>query len=76
MKKRPIQERIGDAVRQRRKDAEYSQEDFADHIGMSRAYYGVLERGGKDLRASTIERICAGLKVSMWELIRDAESLR
>lgn len=75
MKKRLIQERIGDAVRARRKAAEYSQEDFADHIGMSRAYYGVLERGGKDFRASTIERICIGLKIPMWELIRDAEKL-
>ncbi len=75
MKKRLIQERIGDAIRAHRKAAEYSQEDFADRIGMSRAYYGVLERGGKDFRASTIERICTGLKISMSELIRDAESL-
>lgn len=75
MKRRLIQERIGEAIRKRRKAAKYSQEDFADHIDMSRAYYGELERGRKDFRASTIERICAGLKVSMWEVIRDAESL-
>lgn len=75
MKRRLIQERIGEALRKRREAANYTQEDFADHIDMNRGYYGQLERGKKDFRASTIERVCAGLKISMWELIRDAEAL-
>jgi transcriptional regulator with XRE-family HTH domain len=75
MKRRPIKQRIGEAVRKRREAGTYNQEEFADHIGMHRAYYGELERGKKDLRLSTLERVCAGLEVPMCEVIRDAEAL-
>jgi transcriptional regulator with XRE-family HTH domain len=75
MKRRPIQQRIGEAVRRRREAAAFNQEAFADHIEMHRAYYGELERGKKDLRMSTLERVCAGLKVSVWEILKEAEAL-
>jgi transcriptional regulator with XRE-family HTH domain len=75
MKRRPIQQRIGEAVRARREAGPYNQEEFADHIEMHRAYYGELERGKKDLRLSTLERVCAGLGVPIWEIVRDAEGL-
>ncbi|MEJ1962253.1 MAG: helix-turn-helix transcriptional regulator [Gammaproteobacteria bacterium] len=75
MKRRPIQERIGEAIRNRRKAGKFSQEDFADHIDMNRGYYGELERGKKDLRISTLERVGAGLGVSLRDLVGDAESL-
>jgi transcriptional regulator with XRE-family HTH domain len=74
MKRRPLQQRIGDAVRKRREGQNYSQEGFADHIRMHRAYYGAIERGEKNLQLSTLERVCAGLNVAMWEVLRDAES--
>jgi transcriptional regulator with XRE-family HTH domain len=74
MKRRPLQERIGDALRKRREAQGYSQEAFADRIRMHRAYYGAIERGKKNLQLSTIERVCAGLEAPMWEVIRDAES--
>jgi transcriptional regulator with XRE-family HTH domain len=73
MKGRPIQKRIGDAIRKRREALPMSQEAFADSIRMHRAYYGALERGEKNLQLSTLERVCAGLKVSMAEVIRAAE---
>ena len=75
MKRRPIQHRIGEAVRRRREAGPYNQEEFADHIEMHRAYYGELERGKKDLRVSTLERVCEGLGVSMWEILKDADGL-
>lgn len=75
MKRRPIQQRIGEAVRKHREAGDYNQEEFADHIEMHRAYYGELERGKKDLRVSTLERVCAGLGVPMWMILRDAEGL-
>jgi transcriptional regulator with XRE-family HTH domain len=76
MKHRPIQQRIGEAIRKRRESAgKYNQEEFADHIQMHRAYYGELERGKKDLRVSTLERVCFGLGISMRDLMGDAESL-
>lgn len=74
MKRRPLQQRIGDALRKRREGQNYSQEGFADHIRMHRAYYGAIERGEKNLQLSTLERVCSGLNVAMWEILRDAES--
>jgi transcriptional regulator with XRE-family HTH domain len=74
MKVRPLQKRIGDALRKRREARGMSQEAFADQIKMHRAYYGALERGEKNLQLSTLERVCTGLQVSMWEVLRDAES--
>ena len=74
MKRRPIQQRLGEAIRNRRQASKCSQEDFADRIDMNRGYYGELERGKKDLRASTLERVCDGLGVPIWEVMRDAEA--
>jgi transcriptional regulator with XRE-family HTH domain len=69
---RTLQQRVGDAIRRRRKRLGYSQEAFADCINMHRAYYGALERGEKNLQLSTLERVTEGLKVPLWEVIRDA----
>ena len=74
MKRRTLQQRLGDAIRSRREGQNYSQEGFADHIRMHRAYYGAIERGEKNLQISTIERVCAGLSVPVSEIFRDAES--
>ena len=74
MKSRPIQKRIGEAVREHRAAMGLSQEAFADKIRMHRAYYGALERGEKNLQLSTLERVCSGLGISMWEIIKDADS--
>jgi transcriptional regulator with XRE-family HTH domain len=73
MKGRSFQKRIGDALRKHRESLGISQEAFADKIRMHRAYYGALERGEKNLQLSTLERVCVGLNVRIWEVIRDAE---
>src|SRR6185437_11414278 len=52
---------------------ENRQEGFSDHIEMHRAYYGRIERGGKDFQISTLERIAAGLGEPVWALVREAE---
>ncbi len=72
MQNRTLQQRVGDVIRRRRKRLGYSQEAFADCIHMHRAYYGALERGEKNLQLSTLERVSAGLRVPLWEVIRDA----
>ena len=71
----PLQVRVGAAIRRRREARNFSQEGFADYVKMHRAYYGALERGKKNLQLSTLERVCAGLEVPIWEVIREAESL-
>lgn len=73
MKRRSLQERIGLALRRHREALEYTQEGFADHIEMHRAYYGALENGKKNLQLTTLERVCVGLEVSIWEILKEAE---
>ncbi len=74
MKKRSFQIRIGEAIRKRREGGPRNQEEFADHIEMHRAYYGEIERGKKDIRMTTLLRVCEGLNCPVWEVIREAES--
>lgn len=75
MKRRPLQIRIGEAVRKRREALAMSQEAFADKIHMHRAYYGALERGEKNLQLSTLEKVCEGLQSPMSQVILDAERI-
>jgi len=72
--RQPIHKRISGAVRKHREALGISQEAFADRIEMHRAYYGAIERGKKDFRLSTLERVCEGLNVQMSDLIRDADA--
>lgn len=65
--------RLGKALRERREAADFSQEGFADHIGMHRTYYSAIERGEKNVRLDTLARVCDGLNTSMWEVLRQAE---
>jgi transcriptional regulator with XRE-family HTH domain len=62
-------------IRKHREAQDLTQEGFADLIQMHRAYYGALENGKKNLQLSTLERVCEGLDVPMWEVIREAEAL-
>jgi transcriptional regulator with XRE-family HTH domain len=60
-------------VRRRREALAVSQEAFAVSIKMHRAYYGAFERGKKNAELSTMETICKGLGVKIWEVMREAE---
>jgi transcriptional regulator with XRE-family HTH domain len=65
---------LGRALRARREAAGYSQESYADTIGMHRTYYSAVERGEKNLQLDTFQRICKGLECTMWEVLKDAET--
>ncbi len=69
-----LMQRLGKALRSRREAAGYSQESFADRIGMHRAYYSAIERGEKNLQLDTLQRVCDGLSAHMWEVLKDAEA--
>ena len=73
MKDRALAERLGAAMRSRRQRLEVSQEAFADQIGMHRTYYSALERGEINLTLKTLRRIFAGLRIPVWELLKDAD---
>ena len=74
MKRIPLQKRIGNALRTRREALDISQESFAEQVGMHRTYYSAIERGRKNLRVETLERLCAALETKIWEVVKDAES--
>ncbi len=68
-----LQMRIAEVIRRHRETTEFSQERFADHIGMHRAQYGFIERGKRDLRLSTLERVAKGLNQPISAILREAE---
>ena len=68
--------RLGKAFRKRREALGFSQESYADEIGMHRTYYSAIERGEKNLQLDTLERICTGLDVLIWEVFKESESER
>lgn len=65
---------LGRALRARREAAGFSQESYADTIGMHRTYYSAVERGEKNLQLDTLKRICDGLGCRLWEVLKDAET--
>lgn len=74
MKRIRLPQRIGLALRRRREALDISQEDFAEQVQMHRTYYSSIERGLKNIRIETLERICAALKTRIWEVLKDAET--
>jgi transcriptional regulator with XRE-family HTH domain len=67
---------LGHTVRALRSTAGYSQEGFADAIGVHRTYMGTLERGDGNPTLETLELIAQGLRISVSELLHAAETGR
>lgn len=63
--------RLGQRIRQLRRDAGYSQEKFALAIDMDRTYFASVESGRRNIFLVNIEKIADGLGVSMADLFRD-----
>jgi transcriptional regulator with XRE-family HTH domain len=59
---------IGNNIRNRRKALKYSQEEFAEHIGLDRANYGAIERGERNITIVTLARIAIGLEIQVGDL--------
>ena len=66
--------RLGQAFRKRRESLGFSQESFADHIGMHRTYYSAIERGEKNLQIDTLQRLSVGLETPLWQCFKEAEA--
>ncbi len=52
---------LAEVIRAHRVALGFSQEGFADHIQMHRAYYSKIERGEKNVTLATLERVANGL---------------
>lgn len=73
MNKVTLQAKVGSAMRERRKSLGYSQDSFADAIGMHRAYYSAIERGERNVTLATLERVSCGLDCTLAELMVTAD---
>ena len=56
-------ETIGANIRRIRKERGFTQEGFAQHIQLDRAYYGRIERGQQNMSTKTILMLGAHLRV-------------
>jgi transcriptional regulator with XRE-family HTH domain len=60
---------IGTAIRKMRKDLGYSQEAFADEVGIDRSYMGGIERGEHNLALMNLLKISKTLKLPLSQLL-------
>ncbi len=70
---KPLQKRLGRAIRRLRKAAGYSQEDFADFVGVHRTYMGAVGRGEVNISLKNMEKIAGSLEITASKLLREAE---
>ena len=57
MQKNPRLMALGKQIRSLREQSELSQEAFADHAGLDRAYYGGIERGERNIASLNLIKI-------------------
>ena len=74
--KHPQLQRLGDAIRARRKALGHSQEAFADAVGLDRGYMGGIERGEHNLALVNILKIVNALSVQPSEFFKDLDSAK
>lgn len=64
-----LQRIVGRNLRRYRQERGFSQEAFADHMGVHRTYMGSVERGERNLTLQTLEKIADFLAVDPRELL-------
>lgn len=64
---------LGEELRARREEKGISQEALADRAGLHRNFVGLLERGQRNVTVLVLQALAGALKVSLTELITQAE---
>lgn len=64
---------LGRAVRRLRSAEGFSQEAFADAVGVHRTYMGAVERGETNISLDNMARIAEGLGIRLSALLAEAE---
>lgn len=62
---------LGNIVRKYRESRGFTQEEFAIICGISRAYYGRIERGEYNVTVEMCKRISAALEIPLYYLFID-----
>lgn len=68
--------RFGIVVRKLREAKGFTQEAFADHLGIDRSYQGKIERGEASITLHILGLIAKGLEFAKWELLKQIEENR
>jgi transcriptional regulator with XRE-family HTH domain len=71
-----LQKNVGRNLRQYRLDHGYSQEAFADHMGVHRTYMGGVERGERNLTLKTLEKMAELLGVDPLDLLQKSDDTK
>ena len=66
-----LRKTLGARVRQLRRDAGISLENFADTCGFARSYMSRIERGTANLSLDAIERLAGAFGITVGELFKD-----
>ncbi|NHN39618.1 helix-turn-helix transcriptional regulator [Pseudomaricurvus alcaniphilus] len=69
MKDEEILKNLGACIRRKRKEAGFTQEEFAHAAGFERAYYGRVERGTQNLTILNLFKIASALNCNASDLI-------
>jgi len=64
-----LQRRVGENLRQYRRERSLSQEAFAQALGVHRTYMGGIERGERNLTLQTVESIAQHLGLDPLSLL-------
>ena len=70
-----ITEEIGNRIRQRRNELDYSQEQLAEYSDLHPSYIGQLERGEKTPSIETLYKITTGLQISLSDFMNGLEDI-
>lgn len=68
--------RLGERIRSLRKDRNLSQEQLGEQAGLHTNYIGQVERGEKNVTVESLEKIAAGLGVSLEQLFHHIDPIK
>ncbi len=69
-----LQVELGRTIRKLRSERGYSQEAFADVVGLHRTYFGGVERGERNVGVRNLARIAQALEIPLSHLLALAEN--
>lgn len=70
LKSSPIQRKLGEKIRERRKELGWSQEDLSDKTGLDRTYISGIERGLRNPALKNLSKLSKALKISIDQLMK------
>lgn len=74
MNYRELQVSLGRAIRDLRSGCGYSQESFANAVGLHRTYIGGIERGERNVSLRNLARIADTLEIPLSQMLAMAEN--